>query len=87
MLQLIDFYADWCGPCQVMKPIIKEVEKDYEGQVEFKEIDVEAEESSARELDVQRIPTFMILKDGKEVSRKSGAMPKDVLKGWIDSNL
>jgi thioredoxin len=87
MIQLLDFYADWCGPCQVMKPLFKEIEKDYEGKVEFKEVDVETEAAMASQFNIMSIPTFVILKDGKEVSRKLGAMPKDLIKGWIDSCL
>lgn len=87
MIELIDFYADWCGPCQAMKPIFEEVEKQYEGKVEFKKVDVEAETAMAQKFTVMSIPTFVILKDGEEVSRKMGAMPKDALTSWIDSNL
>ncbi|EKE00056.1 MAG: hypothetical protein ACD_22C00100G0020 [uncultured bacterium] len=87
MIQLLDFYADWCGPCQVMKPIFKEIEKDYEGKVEFKTVDVETNGQTASQYGVMSIPTFVVVKDNKEVSRKVGAMPKDVLKSWIDSNL
>jgi thioredoxin 1 len=87
MIQLIDFYADWCGPCQVMKPMFDEVEKDYGSKVEFKRIDVETDNESAAQYGIMSIPTFVILKEGKEVSRRVGAMPKDALKNWIDSNL
>ena len=87
MIQLLDFYADWCGPCQVMKPVFKEIEKDYEGKVEFKQVDVENDGTQAAQFGVMSIPTFVILKEGKEVSRKIGAMPKDVLKSWLDANL
>ena len=87
MIQLLDFYADWCGPCQVMKPVFKEIEKDYEGKVEFKQVDVETDGTQATQFGVMSIPTFVILKEGKEVSRKIGAMPKDVLKSWLDANL
>ena len=87
MIQLLDFYADWCGPCQVMKPVFKEIEKDYEGKVEFKQVDVEPDGTQATQFGVMSIPTFVILKEGKEVSRKIGAMPKDVLKSWLDANL
>jgi thioredoxin 1 len=87
MIQLIDFYADWCGPCQVMKPVFDEVEKDYTNQVEFKRVDVETDGATAAQYGVMSIPTFIIVKDGKEVSRRIGAMPKDALKNWIDSSL
>ncbi len=87
MLQVIDFYADWCGPCQMMKPIFEEVEQEYEGKVEFKKVDVETEGALAEEYQVKGIPTFVILRDGKEVDRRSGAMPKELLKQWIDANL
>lgn len=87
MFQMIDFYADWCGPCKAMKPIFEEVEKDYAGKIEFKKVDVDADGASAGQYGVMSIPTFVILKDGKEVSRKIGAMPKDILKSWLDSSL
>lgn len=87
MITLIDFYADWCGPCQIMKPVFEELEPQYEGKVEFKKVDVEADVAEAQKFGVMSIPTFVILKDGEEVDRRMGAMPKDVLKKWLDSNL
>lgn len=87
MLELIDFYADWCGPCKIMKPIFGEVEKDFEGKVEFKQVDVEKETELAQKFGVMSIPTFVILKDGEEADRKMGAMPKEVLVDWLNSHL
>ncbi len=87
MLELLDFYADWCGPCQVMKPIFTEIEKKYEGKVTFKSVDVEQEVEMARKFGVMSIPTFVLVKNDKEVSRKIGAMPKDMLISWIDVSL
>ena len=87
MITLIDFYADWCGPCKVMGPIFEEVKPDYVGKVEFKKVDVEADNAMASQFGVMSIPTFVLLKDDKEVDRKTGAMPKEVLKGWLDKNL
>src|SRR3972149_5368362 len=80
MIQLIDFYADWCGPCKVMEPIFKELEKDYQDKVEFRRVDVDVENAFSSQYGVMSIPTFVILKDGKEASRKIGAMPKKKLK-------
>ena len=87
MITLIDFYADWCGPCHAMRPIFEEVEKEYAGKVEFKKVDVEVESDMSSTYNIFSIPTFVILKDGEEIARKTGAMPKESLKSWIDSNL
>ena len=87
MLQLIDFYADWCGPCQIMKPIFKEVEGQFKDKVDFKQVDVEADSATAAKFSVMSIPTFVLLKDDKEIDRKMGAMPKEALVSWLDSHL
>jgi thioredoxin 1 len=87
MIKVLDFYADWCGPCKVMKPVFDEVENEYEGKVEFQKIDVEADVEMASKFGVMSIPTYVILKDDQEVDRKMGAMPKEVLTSWLDSHL
>ena len=84
-MQLLDFYADWCGPCKIMEPIFIELEKEYVGKVEFKRVDVEAEGELAAHFGVQSIPTFVLVQNDKEVGRKIGAMPKEVLKSWLTS--
>ncbi len=87
MLKILDFYADWCGPCKAMKPIFEEVEKEYAGKLEFQIIDVEENHELPQQYGVLSIPTYVLLKDGNEVDRKIGAMPKEVLTSWIDSYL
>jgi len=87
MLQIIDFYADWCGPCKIMEPIFDELAKEYAGKVEFKRIDVEAEQEMSAKFSVQSIPTFILLKDDKEIDRKIGAMPKEIVRRWLDSHV
>ncbi|RJR26908.1 thioredoxin [candidate division WWE3 bacterium] len=87
MIQLVDFYADWCGPCKIMEPIFEELEKEYQGKVTFKRVDVETDADSAGRFNVLSIPTFVILKEDKEIDRKVGAMPKEILRSWINSNL
>ena len=87
MITLMDFYADWCGPCKLMAPLFAELEKEYEGKVEFKKVDVETNGEIAQQYQVMSIPTFVIVKNDKEVDRRVGAMPKEVLKDWIDSKL
>jgi thioredoxin 1 len=87
MVQLLDFYADWCGPCKVMAPIFEELEKNYKNNVEFKRVDVEAEGQLASQYGIMSIPTFVLVKEGKEIDRKIGAVPKEVLKTWLDSKI
>jgi thioredoxin len=87
MLKLLDFYADWCGPCKLMAPVFEEIEAAYSGKVEFEKVDVEANESLAGQYDIRSIPTFVLVKDDKEVDRRMGAMPKEMLKSWLDSQL
>lgn len=87
MIKLIDFYADWCGPCKVMGPIFEELEKEYEEKITFEKVDVEAEQDTASKFGIMSIPTFVILKDEKEIDRKTGAMPKEMVKEWLDSKL
>lgn len=87
MFELLDFYADWCGPCKIMKPAFAALEKEYDGRVVFKSVDVEAEGDLAAKYEIMSIPTLVLLKDQKEIDRKVGAMPKETMKGWIDSKL
>ena len=87
MLKFLDFYADWCGPCKAMIPTIEELEKEYEGKIEFQKVDVEAESETASKFGIMNIPTYVILKDEKEIDRKSAAMPKEMMKNWLDSLL
>lgn len=87
MITFIDFYADWCGPCKIMEPIFEQVKKDYEGKVEFLKINVEEDSVKTAKYGIMSIPTFVIEKDGKEVDRRLGAMPKDILTQWLDSNI
>lgn len=88
MKKLIDFYADWCGPCIAMKPVLEDVEKELSGKVEVKKIDVDKEPEEASKFGVVSIPTFVIVdEEGKELDRRMGAMPKDTFLEWIKGNI
>ena len=76
---LVDFYADWCGPCRMMPPILKEVKKALGDDVEIIKIDVDRNGQLAGSLKVQSIPTIMIFKNGKSVWRQSGVAPAPTL--------
>ena len=85
MLKLLDFYADWCGPCKIMNPVLEEMEKNFQGKIEFQKVDVEANEQLAGQYDIRSIPTFILVKEDKEVDRRMGAMPKEMFKDWLDN--
>lgn len=84
---LVDFYADWCGPCRMMPPILKEVKKELGDQVEIIKIDVDRNGQLAGALKVQSIPTIMIFKNGKSVWRQSSVAPAPALIEALRSQL
>lgn len=87
MIKVLDFYADWCGPCKMMDPILDEVEKEYAGKLEFEKIDVDAQVERSSQLGVMSIPTYIVMKDDKEIARMIGYQPKDEFKKKLDAVL
>jgi thioredoxin 1 len=73
--EVIDFWATWCGPCKLMNPILDEVEKEYP-DLTITRIDIDSDEDMVKQYNIQSVPTYVILKDGKEVDRIIGAKPK-----------
>lgn len=82
-VQFVDFYADWCGPCVAMNPVIEELEKEVGTDVEIKKIDVDQNQEEASKYGVMSIPTYLILKDGEEVERFVGVTSKEVIKNKL----
>ena len=80
---LIDFYADWCGPCRMLAPIIEEIAKETDGVIIGK-INVDDEPALAQEYSVMSIPTLVVLKDGKETRRSMGVRPKAQLLALLE---
>ena len=84
---LLDFGATWCGPCKRLAPIIEEVAKDYDGRAIVGKCDVEEDEDLAMRFGVRNIPTVVFLKDGQEVDRSVGLVPRAVLEEKINAML
>ncbi len=84
---LVDFWAQWCGPCRTVAPIIEELAKEYKGKVEFAKITVDEVPFVASKYGVMSIPTLMIFKGGKPVQHAIGYQPKDQLKKLLDGVL
>ena len=73
-MELLDFYADWCGPCQMMKPTMEEFEKAHP-EVKVRRVNIDDEEELANQYGVSSIPCLVFVKDGEEVAREVGVMP------------
>jgi thioredoxin 1 len=73
--EVIDFWATWCGPCKLMNPILDEVEKEHP-DLTITRIDIDSDKDMVEQYNIQSVPTYIILKDGKEVDRIIGAKPK-----------
>ena len=84
---VIDFYADWCGPCKMVTPIIEELSKEYEGKVNFYKIDTEAEQELAGAFGIQSIPSLLFVPKEGQPHMAVGALPKEQIKKVIDEQL
>ncbi len=84
---LMDFYADWCGPCRVQGPIFEELAKDYAGKVEFKKVNVDKEGDLASTKGIFVVPTLILEKDGKELKKWMGVTSKEELVKALDEAL
>lgn len=76
---LVDFYADWCGPCKAMGPAIQAVGKDVEGKARVIKVNIDKNQAAAMQYDVRAVPTFIIFKSGQQVWRHSGMIDKSTL--------
>ena len=82
---LVDFYADWCGPCKIIAPIIEELAVEYEGKVKIGKINVDEEQNSSKKYKVMSIPTLIFFKDGEQVDKLVGVLSKDQLVEKLES--
>jgi thioredoxin 1 len=84
---LVDFYADWCGPCKIVSPFIQRIAKEYSGKLLAVKIDIDKKQDIASTYQVQAIPTIMMFHKGKILMRLQGAHPYESLKSNIESSL
>lgn len=84
---IIDFYADWCGPCQMMKPVFESLSHEYKDKLNFLKLDTQAEEGLAMKFGIQGIPALVVVKGQKEVGRIVGYMGEDQLRIKINQIL
>jgi thioredoxin len=84
---VIDFYADWCGPCKMMAPVFESLSKKFEGKMKFLKLDTQSDEVLAMKFGVQGIPTLVFLKDGKEIGRHVGYASEDMLQNKVEEVL
>ena len=84
---LVDFWADWCGPCKMIAPALEEISEELAGKVTIAKVDIMENTDVATQIGVQSIPLMVLFKNGQPVAQKLGAAPKSQLKGWIESVL
>jgi thioredoxin 1 len=84
---LVDFYADWCGPCKMMAPVVEELAGEYEGKFKIGKLNVDEEPGTAEKYRVMSIPTMLVIKKGQPVDTIVGAVPKKKLQDKLEENL
>ncbi len=84
---LVDFWAEWCGPCRAIAPALEEIGAEYAGKLTVAKVNIDENPQTPNAYNVRGIPTLILFKDGKQVSTKVGAAPKSALKEWVASAL
>ncbi len=84
---VVDFWAEWCGPCKQIGPALEEIAAEMEGKVKIVKVNVDENPDSPAQMGVRGIPALFLFKDGQVVSNKTGAAPKASLQSWITSSI
>lgn len=86
-LTMVDFWADWCGPCKMVGPVVEKIAADYDGKALVAKVNIDEEPELAQRFGVMSIPTLLFLKNGREFDRKVGVMPPEAFTSVLDENL
>jgi thioredoxin 1 len=84
---LVDYWAEWCGPCKMIAPVLEDMAKEYAGRLTVAKLDIDANPGITSQFGIRGIPTLILFKDGKPHAQKVGALSKSQLAAFVDSNL
>jgi thioredoxin 1 len=84
---LVDYWAEWCGPCKVIAPVLEEIAAEYDGKMKVCKLDIDANEVTPPKYGIRGIPTLMLFKNGNVEATKVGALSKSQLTAFLDSNI
>lgn len=84
---LVDYWAEWCGPCKVIAPVLEEIASEYDGKMKICKLDIDANEETPPKYGIRGIPTLMLFKNGSVEATKVGALSKSQLTVFLDSNI
>ncbi|MDX1673451.1 MAG: thioredoxin [Longimicrobiales bacterium] len=86
-LAMVDFWAEWCGPCRMVAPVVKQLASEYEGRLKVGKLDVDSNQQTAMRFNIRSIPSILFFKDGKHVDTVVGAVPKPMLERKIEEHM
>lgn len=86
-LAMVDFWADWCGPCKMVAPVVEKIATDYDGKALVAKVNIDEEPELAQRFEVMSIPTLVFMKDGQEFDRRVGVMSEGAFTSVLDENL
>lgn len=84
---LVDFWAEWCGPCKMIAPVVEELASEYDGKAVIGKVDVDSNPEVSAKFGIRSIPTLLVFKNGEVVDKQIGAVPKNVLSQKLDAQM